>query len=121
MTKTEFRNRIKLAWETPNCIIEFERKAGYVWKEEGMTFATPGVAVMCVGLDNISENRAMRAFDLRVEWSYLMHMEQAINLLFTGNTYGYNDCVERAGESALKVKPMFFRWKDIDDILNVLK
>jgi hypothetical protein len=120
MTKMELANRILLAWECPNCIWEFDRRNGYVWKEEGMTFAVPGVAVMCVGLDDVSENRSIRAIQAGLEWSYTLHMEQAISFLFQGNTYGYNECVLHAGERGLLVPYKFFTFKNIEQIWEIL-
>jgi hypothetical protein len=72
-------------------------------------------------LQDISTDRGIRAWQLHTEWSYLLHMEQAINFLFQGNTYGYNDCVFRAGEQHLQVKAMFFKFNDISNVLNLLK
>jgi len=121
MTKTELWNRTQLAWESPNCIWELERKNGFVWKEDGMLYAVPGVAVMCAGLETFSEYRDIRAIQLDVEWSYLMFMEQAICFLFDGNLHGFNHCVTSAHEPKLVFKkPYFFRFKGIETIKQVL-
>ena len=121
MTKRELYERIKLAWDCPNCIWELDRKGGYCWEEEGEIYATPGVAVMACGLDSVSTERSIRAWELHLEWSYLMHMEQAINFLFAGNTHGFNNCVTSAGELALCVKPLFFKFNSIEQLWTILK
>jgi hypothetical protein len=125
MTRLELWNKIQLAWEHPNCIWELDRRNGYAWYEDNVLYATPGVAIMLAGYDGIDiterfTDRAERAKELGLEWSYLMHMEQALNFLFVGNTFRYNECVRNANEPGLQVQYDIFTFKNLEQIKSLL-
>lgn len=92
MTHSELWERINLTMEDSPCVIEYDRKNGFTWWEDGLPKSTPGVAVAMVGhrLDERFLVRGYRALLLDWEWSYLMHFEMAIDALFDGNIIDYN-------------------------------
>jgi len=125
MTRLELWNRILLAWENPNCIWELSRRNGFAWWENDVLHATPGVAVMLAGYDGVDiterfTDRAERAKELGLEWHYLMHIEMAINFLFEGNTFKYNNVVKLAGEPGLQVPYDIFTFKNLEQIKSLL-
>ena len=93
MSLSELRERIKLAIENSECIIEYDRRNGFAWWEQDFLHCSPGVAVAIVGNEPFTSDftdRGYRAQVLGWEWSYLMHFEQAINALFQGDIRAYN-------------------------------
>lgn len=92
----ELYNRIELTIENPPCVIDNNLRNQYCWydREVEIVIGCPGVAVSCVGYRLESSSwldRNFRAEKIGLEWSYLLHFEQAMNFLFCGRTHKYNE------------------------------
>ena len=98
MSPNELYERIKLTIESPPCVIDVALRNCYcIWDAETQVMvATPGVAVAMVGITMKEQfiDRHARASACEMQWYYLMHFEQAIDFLFCGRPFSYNEIAD---------------------------